>query len=43
MKIKLINNLVQKNDKCPMLSTNDTFMSCLKAILELDKNKEKQC
>lgn len=40
MKIKLINNLVQKNDKCPILSTNGTFMSCLKAILELDKNKE---
>lgn len=43
MKIKLINNLVQKNDKCPILFTNGTFMSCLKAILELDKNKEKQC
>ena len=39
MKIKLINNLVQKNDKCPILFTNGTFMSCLKAILELDKNK----
>lgn len=40
MKIKLIDNLVQKNDKCPILFTNGTFMSCLKAILELDKNKE---
>lgn len=42
MKIKLINNLVQKNDKRPILFNNGTFMSCLKAILELDKNKEKQ-
>ena len=41
MKIKLIDNLVQKNDKCPILFTNGTFMSCLKAILELDKNKNK--
>ena len=41
MKIKLIDNLVRKKDKCPILFTNGTFMSCLKAILELDKNKEK--
>ena len=41
LKIKLIDNLVQKNDKCPILFTNGTFMSCLKAILELDKTKDK--
>ena len=38
IKIRLIDKLVQKNDKCPILFTNGTFMSCLKAILELDKN-----